>query len=89
MREVKEELGVEIEVDDTPSLLATSIYGADGEYRLAISFEARIVAGNPRPADEPADDVAEIKWVSSDELDDLGFAWEHDRELVRSTLDGA
>jgi NADH pyrophosphatase NudC (nudix superfamily) len=84
VREVKEELGVEIEVADNPILLATYTYGADGEYGLAIGFEARIVAGEP----QPADDVAGIRWVSAEELDDLDFAWSHDRELVRAALAG-
>ena len=82
VREVREELGVKIEVVGGPSLLATFIYGADGEYGLAVGFEARIVEGEPRPAD----DVAGIRWISAAQLDDLDFAWEHDRELVRMTL---
>jgi hypothetical protein len=49
---------------------------------LAIGFRARIVQGEP----QPSDDVAEIRWVSADELDELDFAWEHDRELVRAAL---
>jgi 8-oxo-dGTP diphosphatase len=82
VREAKEELGVKIEVVDAPILLATFTYGVDGEYALAIGFRARIVEGSP----VPTDDVAQIKWVSSDELDDLDFAWEHDREMVRAVL---
>ena len=82
VREAKEELGVEIEVVGAPILLAIHTYGADGEYVLAIGFRARIVEGEP----QPSDDVAEIKWVSADELDDVDFAWEHDRELVRTAL---
>ena len=84
VREAREELGVEIEVVGGPILLATFIYGADGEYGLAIGFEARIVEGEP----QPADDVAEVRWVSAEELDSLDFAWEHDRELVRKALAG-
>ncbi|MDQ3966242.1 MAG: NUDIX domain-containing protein [Actinomycetota bacterium] len=84
VREVTEELGVEIEVAGNPILLATYTYGADGEYGLAIGFEARIVVGEP----QPADDVAEVRWVSAEELDDLDFAWSHDRELVRAALAG-
>ena len=82
VREAKEELGVEIEVVGAPILLAIHTYGAAGEYVLAIGFRARIVEGEP----QPSDDVAEIKWVSADELDDVDFAWEHDRELVRTAL---
>ena len=84
VREAKEELGVEIEVVGAPILLAIHTYGADGEYVLAIGYRARIVEGEPRPAD----DVAKIRWVSAEELDSLDFAWDHDRELVRAALLG-
>lgn len=82
VREVREELGVEVEVLGDPILLATHTYGADGEYVLAIGFRVRIVSGEPRPTD----DVAQIRWVSAAELDSLDFAWEHDREFVRTAL---
>ena len=82
VREVGEELGVEVEVLGNPVLLATHTYGADGAYVLAIGFRARIVEGEPRPTD----DVAEIRWVSVAELDSLDFAWRHDQEFVRAAL---
>jgi hypothetical protein len=50
---------------------------------LAIGFRVRIVSGEPNPAD----DVAEIRWVSADEVDDLDFAWEHDRAMIKAALD--
>ncbi len=49
---------------------------------LAIGFRARIISGEP----SPADDVAEIRWVSEDEIDALDFAWEHDRRIARRAL---
>ncbi len=82
-REVREELGVKIEVEERPVLLATHTYGPDGIWVLAISFLARLVDGEP----SPADDVAGIRWVSAEEIDDLDFAWEHDRRLVRAALE--
>ena len=82
-REVLEELGVEIKVEGNPVLLATHTYGPEGNWVLAISFLARIVDGEPTPAD----DVAEIRWVSAEEIDDLDFAWEHDRRLIRAALE--
>ena len=82
-REVREELGVEVEVEEKPILLATHTYGHDGNWVLAISFLARLVEGEP----SPADDVAEMRWVSAEEVDDLDFAWEHDRDLVRAALE--
>jgi ADP-ribose pyrophosphatase YjhB (NUDIX family) len=81
-REAKEELGVEVEVEERPMLLAVHTYGSDGEYVLAIGFRVRIVSGEP----SPADDVAEIRWVSEDEIDTLDFAWEHDRRIVQQAL---
>lgn len=82
VREAEEELGVKIEVIGAPILLATFTYGVDGAYVLAIGFRARIIEGEP----QPTDDVAQIRWVSPDELDGLDFAWEHDREMVRAVL---
>lgn len=82
-REVREELGIEVEVEEKPVLLATHTYGPDGNWVLAISFLARLVEGEPTPAD----DVAEIRWVSAEDIDDIDFAWEHDRNLVRAALE--
>lgn len=82
-REVREELGVEIEVLGDPVLLATHTYGENGEWVLAIGFRARIAGGEP----SPTDDVAEIRWVSAEELDSVDFAWEHDRGFVRRALE--
>jgi ADP-ribose pyrophosphatase YjhB (NUDIX family) len=74
-REAREELRVEIEVLESPILLATHTYGLAGQYVLAIGFRARIVAGEP----EPTDDVAAIRWVSAEEVDPADFDWKHDR----------
>jgi ADP-ribose pyrophosphatase YjhB (NUDIX family) len=82
MREAREELGVDVEVQGNPVMLATHTYGPDGIWVLAIGFRARIVEGEPRPAD----DVAEIRWISAEEIDDIDFAWEHDRRFVRAAL---
>jgi ADP-ribose pyrophosphatase YjhB (NUDIX family) len=81
-REAREELGVEVQVEGNPVMLATHTYGPDGIWVLAIGFRARIVEGEPRPAD----DVAEIRWVSAEKIDDIDFAWEHDRRFVRAPL---
>ena len=82
-REVREELGVEVEVEEDPVMLATHTYGPDGIWVLAISFLARMVDGEP----SPADDVAEIRWISAEDIDDIDFAWEHDHRLVRTALE--
>ena len=82
-REVREELGVGVEVLEPPVALATHTYGDDGQYVLAIGFRARIVGGE-KP--DPTDDVAEIRWVSAEELDSADFAWDHDRRMVGEAL---
>lgn len=82
VREVMEELGVEAEVVGDSVLQATHAYGEDGDWVLAIGFRVRITGGEIRPAD----DVAGVRWVSLGEIDDLDFAWMHDRELVRAAL---
>ena len=83
-REIKEELGIEIEagVDDCLQM-APHVYAHEGDYNLALGFRARWVSGDP----SPADDVADLRWVTRDEVETLEFAWEHDRELVRKALD--
>ena len=85
-RELKEELGVEIEVTADDFVQATPHeYGPEGDYTLALGFFARIASGEP----QAMDDVEELKWVSLEELDDIPFAWEHDRTLVRRALEQA
>ncbi|MGH2748105.1 MAG: NUDIX hydrolase [Actinomycetota bacterium] len=82
-REVREELGVEIEVGPDDFIQgAPHRYGDEGDPVLAFGFRARLAGGDPKPSD----DVADIKWVGVTDLDDLDFAWEHDRELVRKAL---
>ena len=85
-REVREELGVEIEttIEDCVSMIPHR-YGEDGDWVLALGFRARLVSGDPTPAD----DVAAFKWVTTEELDGLDFAWPHDRELIRRALKDA
>jgi len=81
-REVREELGLELEVDPTPVLLAPHTYGPEDVWALAIGFRARISRGEPKPAD----DVAEARWIGAGEVDGVDFAWEHDRGFVRAAL---
>lgn len=82
-REVEEELGMKVEVGYDDLVQATPHeYGDDGDWTLAIGFITHESSGDP----VAADDVAEARWVDLDELDELDFAWEHDRELVRTAL---
>jgi ADP-ribose pyrophosphatase YjhB (NUDIX family) len=62
-RELREELGVEIE----PGRLVGSLpdrYGKGGPWTLNFYWEARIVSGDPAPAD----DVADLHWFPRDAL---------------------
>ncbi|MBA2443652.1 MAG: NUDIX domain-containing protein [Rubrobacter sp.] len=82
LREIREELGVEAEVEGAPILLHPHTYGPEGIYVLAIGFKARIVRGAPHPTD----DVARVLWISAEEIDTTDFAWPHDRQFVRAAL---
>lgn len=83
-RELKEELQIEIDVamDDCLQMVPHE-YGDDGQSVLSIGFKATLTSGEPTPGS----DVAEAKWVTLAELDELDFAWEHDRELARKALE--
>jgi ADP-ribose pyrophosphatase YjhB (NUDIX family) len=62
-RELREELGVEVE----PGRLVGSLpdrYGHCGPWTLNFHWEARIVAGEPAPAD----DVADLRWFPREDL---------------------
>lgn len=64
-------------------MMATHRYGEEGDYVLALGFMASITEGEPAPAD----DAADLEWISLDELNGLDFAWEHDLALVRAALE--
>jgi NADH pyrophosphatase NudC (nudix superfamily) len=82
-REVEEELGMNIEVSFDDFVQAVPHrYGEDGDWTLAMGFIVRTANGEP----VAADDVAEVRWVTQEELDGIDFAWDHDREMVRKAL---
>ncbi len=82
-REVKEETGLDVDVGiDDCVQIEPHLYGDDGQWTLAIGFLARWIGGEP----VAADDVAELTWIDEDELDELDFAWPHDKELVRKAF---
>jgi len=62
-RELDEELGVAVLVGAAAWVVADT-YGADGVPTLNVFYPARIVSGEPTPAD----DVAEVAWFGADEL---------------------
>jgi A/G-specific adenine glycosylase len=79
-REIKEELGVEIEVDQP----VTQVKHAYTHFRITLhAFECRLVSGRPR-----AIQVADWRWVRFDELGDFAFAVT-DRKIIQAlqTLD--
>lgn len=83
-RELREELDVEIDVDNSDFVQAVPHrYGPEGDFVLSLGFRARLSSGDPRPAD----DVADVMWVTYAQLDDLDFAWPHDRRLVKGALE--
>lgn len=83
-REVREELGVEIDVslEDLVHVVPHRYEDEAGQWLLSMGFVARLKSGEP----SPADDVADIKWVTGNEVDTLQWAWPHDRELARKVL---
>lgn len=82
-RELREELGLEIEVDVEDCIsMVPHPYGEEADYVLALGFLARWVGGEPKAAD----DVAAFRWVDLEELEKLEFAWEHDRVVARKAL---
>ncbi|MFN2588602.1 MAG: NUDIX domain-containing protein [Actinomycetota bacterium] len=84
-REIEEELGIRIEVsEDDLVQMATHPYAHEDDYNLALGFRARWTSGDVAPAD----DVADVRWVSPGEVEELDWAWEHDRKLVRKVLSG-
>ena len=82
-REVSEELGIEVEaqIGDCVSMVPHR-YGPEGDVVLSLGFKTRWLSGEPTPAD----DVAEIRWMSLEEIEEADFAWAHDRELLRRAL---
>ena len=82
-REIKEELGIEIDAEVGDCLqMAPHPYAHEEDFNLALGFRARWVSGEV----SPADDVADVRWVDPAEVETLEFAWEHDRDLVRKAL---
>lgn len=58
-REIKEELGVEIQINEYLGF-AVDRYGKDGEYTLNVGVIASIIRGTP----QAADDAAGIEWIN-------------------------
>ena len=63
LRELREEIGVDCTVGRYLGGFADT-YGDDGDATLNLAYECRIVAGEPRAAD----DVSELAWFAPSEL---------------------
>jgi ADP-ribose pyrophosphatase YjhB (NUDIX family) len=68
-REVQEETGLEIVLDDLLTIVIDTYHERD--YTLNVYYLAHVSAGVPRPAD----DLNELRWFAPDELplDELAF----------------
>ena len=73
-RELAEETGCEVEPLDYLGGFADR-YGEAGGATLNLYWTARIVSGEPRPAD----DVAELRWFALEELPPAARARVHER----------
>lgn len=82
-REIREELGIEIDVSFEDFIQAIPhTYGDEEDWVLSLGFAARPMS----LALSPADDVADALWVTSSELDALDWGWPHDRDLAEVAL---
>ena len=81
-RELREEAGVEIEPLELAGIWADRYGGADdATATLNLYWTARIVSGEPTPAD----DVAELRWFLPDDIPpDEEFAFENVVKAIRS-----
>jgi 8-oxo-dGTP diphosphatase len=72
VRETREETGVEVEIE----ILAAVYSRPDRDPRghtVSVVYRCRAIAGDPRGAD----DAAEARWFSPDEIATLSFAFDH------------
>jgi ADP-ribose pyrophosphatase YjhB (NUDIX family) len=78
-RELREEAGVDVEPLEFLGVWLDK-YGGDGSAATTLNlyWTARIVAGTV----EPADDVAELRWFSPEEVDEAQLAFPHTREVL-------
>jgi 8-oxo-dGTP diphosphatase len=77
-REVREETGLEVELEGPFAVLVDRYpYGKEVDFTLNVYYIARIVAGDPHPAD----DVASLQWFPIDSPPER-IAFDHCRELL-------
>lgn len=68
-REVREEVGVEIE-KDVELLTNNTFIRTGGQHVVAIMFMCKWASGEP----QALDDTSDVKWVTEEELDNYDFA---------------
>jgi 8-oxo-dGTP diphosphatase len=77
VREMQEEVGITVEVEDGPPFGAIRYVNPSGR-EVEVSFHrARRTGGEPEPIE-----VADVRWVGTGELDVIAFI-PHNREIVR------
>ena len=76
-REIKEELGVEIEIGSLLGFVMDR-YDTDEVATLNIPFLAKIVAGTPTPAD----DVAAVRWMRLEKIDRGQLAFRNNETIL-------
>ena len=76
-REVREELGVEIEIV-APLGFVMDRYDHEEVATLNIPFVGRIAGGTP----SPADDVAEIRWMRIEDIDRAELAFRNNETIL-------
>lgn len=79
-RELREELGIEVQVGAALKCLA-DWQGAGGEGLLLMFYECTLLAGEPRCLDNGG-----VRFVKTSELADVALA-RNDREFVKSCID--
>lgn len=83
-REIREETGLDVEPERFVAAVSDR-YGEGGNHTVNFCWTARVVGGDL----EPADDVAELRWFSRDDLpppEDLAFP--NSAELLRAWQKG-
>jgi len=84
-REIREELGIDIDVSFEDFVQGVPhTYGDEQDWVLSLGFVARPLSLEL----EVADDVADARWVTYRELDELDWGWPHDRDLAKIALRG-
>jgi 8-oxo-dGTP diphosphatase len=77
-REVREETGLEVELEGPFAVLVDRYpYGNKLDYTLNLYYIARVISGDP----QPADDVASLRWFPIDSPPER-IAFPHCRELL-------